>query len=150
MVFGTKFAEDINGEEGRRMKKYAWITGLILVALSAACLVFVPYGEDGKPVPRGQTYDQEYGRGELDEGYIYEYLSPFGNWVNYPPYGYVWMPRHMRTGWGPHTAGRWVWTDYGWTWVSSFEWGWGPFHYGRWGWDRGLGWFWVPAPVWGA
>ncbi len=55
----------------------------------------------------------------------------------------------MRYGWRPYTDGRWVWTDYGWTWVSSFEWGWIPFHYGRWGWDRGLGWFWVPDTVWG-
>ena len=41
------------------MKKYAWIAGLILLALSAACLVYVPYGEDGRPVPRGRTYDRD-------------------------------------------------------------------------------------------
>jgi hypothetical protein len=143
------FAEDFNGEEERQMKKYAWIAGFILLALSAACLIYVPNDEDGRPVPRGQTYDRDYGSGGLDEEYFYEYLSSFGNWVNNTPYGYVWVPRHMRHSWRPYTSGRWVWTDYGWTWVSSFEWGWVPFHYGRWGWDRDLGWFWVPDTVWG-
>jgi hypothetical protein len=90
VVFGTDFAEDFNEEEERQMKNYAWIAGFILLTLSAACLVYVPYGEDGRSVPRGQTYDQDYGSGGLDEGYFYEYLSPFGNWVNNPPYGYVW------------------------------------------------------------
>ncbi len=66
-----------------------------------------------------------------------------------PRYGFVWIPRHMPYGWRPYTNGRWIWSDYGWTWISSFEWGWIPFHYGRWGFDRGLGWYWVPDTVWG-
>jgi len=130
------------------MKKYAWIASFIALTLSAACIIYVPYDEDDRRISRGQVYERDYGK-ELDQEYFYDYLAPYGTWVSYPAYGYVWVPRHMQHGWRPYTSGRWVWTDYGWTWVSDFEWGWAPFHYGRWGWDRGLGWFWVPGAVWG-
>ena len=29
-------------------------------------------------------------------------------------------------------AGHWLQTEYGWTWISDWDWGWAPFHYGRW------------------
>jgi hypothetical protein len=45
--------------------------------------------------------------------------------------------------------GHWAYTDYGWTWVSDYEWGWAPFHYGRWDRDDYYGWFWVPGHEWG-
>ena len=64
-------------------------------------------------------------------------------------YGYVWRPRHVAYGWRPYSYGHWVWTDYGWTWISDEEWGWIPFHYGWWGWDDDVGWFWVPGTTWG-
>jgi hypothetical protein len=51
--------------------------------------------------------------------------------------------------WRPYSDGHWLWTDYGWTWISDQEWGDIPFHYGRWGWDEEIGWFWVPGTVWG-
>ena len=85
----------------------------------------------------------------LDIGYCYDYLAPFGTWISMDPYGYVWCPRHMGYRWRPYADGYWIWTDYGWTWVSDFDWGWMPFHYGRWGWDNDCGWFWVPGSVWG-
>jgi hypothetical protein len=80
---------------------------------------------------------------------FYDQLSPYGNWVNYPQYGYVWMP-YTAPGFSPYsTNGYWAWTDYGWTWVSYYDWGWGPFHYGRWDYDPFYGWFWVPGYEWG-
>jgi hypothetical protein len=80
---------------------------------------------------------------------FYDELSPYGSWVNYPNYGYVWLPDA-----GPDfvpysTNGHWVYTEYGWTWFSNFEWGWAPFHYGRWNFDHYYGWFWVPDGEWG-
>jgi len=39
-------------------------------------------------------------------------------------------------------------TDYGWTWLSDYEWGWAPFHYGRWDYDNNYGWFWFPGDEW--
>jgi len=121
-----------------------------LATLGSAALMFAleggPAGSGAAP-PRASV-SQEFGT-DLDMDYCYNYLSPFGSWVNIDRWGYVWCPRHMGYNWRPYSEGHWVWTDYGWTWISDFEWGWIPFHYGRWGWDDDLGWFWVPGTVWG-
>jgi hypothetical protein len=80
---------------------------------------------------------------------FYDELSPYGEWVDYPRYGYVWIP-DVGSGFEPYsTDGQWVMTDYGWTWVSDYEWGWAPFHYGRWDYDNYYGWLWVPDSQWG-
>jgi hypothetical protein len=80
---------------------------------------------------------------------FYDELSPYGMWVEYPNYGYVWIP-DRDPGFSPYeTAGHWVFTDDGWTWVSDYPWGWAAFHYGRWDYDNYYGWFWVPDDVWG-
>ena len=80
---------------------------------------------------------------------FYDALSPYGMWVNYPHYGYVWIP-DRDPGFSPYaTSGYWVFTDYGWTWVSDYPWGWAPFHYGRWDYDNTYGWLWVPDGEWG-
>jgi len=130
------------------MKKAAWVPIVILLAVAAGCIVYVPTDEGGA-YPPSRDDDAYYRGGESDISVFYDDLPPYGSWVDYARYGYVWIPRHMPYGWRPYTDGRWVWSDYGWTWVSSFEWGWIPFHYGRWGFDRSLGWFWVPDTVWG-
>ncbi len=75
-------------------------------------------------------------------------LSPYGRWVNTPEYGRVWVPGGVAADWRPYTYGRWVMTDWGWTWVSDEPWGWGPYHYGRW-YSGSFGWYWVPGRVWG-
>lgn len=80
---------------------------------------------------------------------FYDELSPYGNWVDYSNYGYIWIP-DVRREFAPYsTNGHWVMTDYGWTWVSDYRWGWAPFHYGRWDYDNYYGWFWVPGNEWG-
>jgi hypothetical protein len=83
---------------------------------------------------------------------FYDQLSPFGYWVNYPDYGYVWVPG-AGSGFRPYgTRGHWVYTDEGWTWVSDYSWGWATFHYGNWFYDDSYGWMWSPgyewAPAW--
>jgi hypothetical protein len=79
---------------------------------------------------------------------FYDALSPYGDWVNYPNYGYVWIP-NVDPGFSPYaTAGHWIFTDDGWTWVSDYPWGWAPFHYGRWDYDNNDGWFWIPDNEW--
>ena len=80
---------------------------------------------------------------------FYDQLSPYGQWVDYSNYGYVWIP-DVGNDFVPYsTAGHWILTDYGWTWVSDYDWGWAPFHYGRWNFDNTYGWFWVPDNEWG-
>lgn len=132
------------------MKRHAWLIFLIIL-ITSSCLIYIPYDEGQQPPRRERPSEREYQDyyPGMDISYFYNYLSPYGTWVDYPRHGYVWIPRHVSYRWRPFTNGRWVWTDYGWTWVSYFEWGWIPFHYGRWGWDDDLGWFWVPDTVWG-
>jgi hypothetical protein len=79
---------------------------------------------------------------------FYDELSPYGYWIDYPGYGYVWAPA-VGAGFAPYaTAGYWVYTDLGWTWVSNYRWGWAPFHYGRWHYDDFYGWLWLPGNEW--
>lgn len=80
---------------------------------------------------------------------FYDELSPYGNWMEYPDYGYVWMPDAGPDFQPYSTNGHWVWTDeYEWMWVSDYNWGWAPFHYGRWMHDAAYGWMWVPGYEW--
>ena len=139
------------------MKKGFWIITVILV-MTASCAGYPPgggyYGEPDPQQypPTSQQYpqypQQQYGPYQ-DDSYFYDRLSPYGNWINLQPYGYVWTPRGTGYRWRPYSDGRWVWTDYGWTWIAAEDWGDIPFHYGRWGWDNYIGWFWVPGTVWG-
>ncbi len=80
---------------------------------------------------------------------FYDELSPYGQWIDYRNYGYVWLPDEGEDFVPYSTAGHWIYTDYGWTWVSDYEWGWAPFHYGRWDYDNYYGWLWVPDVEWG-
>jgi hypothetical protein len=82
---------------------------------------------------------------------FYDSLAPYGEWLYVGQYGRVWRPRASLVGIGfrPYaTGGHWVYTDYGWSFESDYEWGWAPFHYGRWLLDPAVGWVWVPDTVW--
>jgi len=80
---------------------------------------------------------------------FYDELSPYGQWINYSDYGYVWIP-DAESDFVPYsTDGHWILSDYGWTWASDYNWGWAVFHYGRWSYNDSFGWFWVPDNEWG-
>ena len=88
-------------------------------------------------------------QGHISFQIFYDQLSPYGQWIDYDNYGYVWFPDA-----GPNfvpysSGGHWALSEYGWTWVSNYSWGWAPFHYGRWDYDNRYGWFWVPDNEWG-
>jgi hypothetical protein len=79
---------------------------------------------------------------------FYDALSPYGQWINNPDYGYVWMPS-VAPDFTPYGSnGHWVYTDEGWTWDSDYPWGWAAFHYGRWFFEDGYGWMWIPGNEW--
>jgi hypothetical protein len=111
------------------MKKHLTMILMFLV-VAAGCWAYGP-GQMGGGVYVGA-------RGDVDINFFFDYLSPYGSWVEFSPYGYVWCPVGLGYGWRPYTDGHWLWTDYGWTWISDYDWGWVPFHYGRWDWDEGL------------
>jgi hypothetical protein len=116
----------------------SFIKVFVLLVVLSGCATTV--SQRTTPSPQQTTVDFQL---------FYDELSPYGTWVDYPNYGYVWMP-DAGAGFTPYaTAGRWVFTDDGWTWVSDYSWGWAPFHYGRWDYDSMYGWFWVPGNEWG-
>lgn len=93
-----------------------------------------------------------YNGGEVSYQTFYDQLQPYGNWIDYPGYGYVWQP-NAGMDFRPYaTNGHWVSTIDGWAWASDYNWGWAPFHYGRWLYEPAIGWAWVPgyewAPAW--
>lgn len=79
---------------------------------------------------------------------FYDNLSPYGDWIDNPQYGYVWAPNVSQNFTPYSTNGYWLSTEDGWTWVSNYSWGWAPFHYGRWYYDSYYGWLWVPGNEW--
>lgn len=137
--------------KGKPRRLFELVCLSLFLSLLASCIIYVPQPEEYPPAERERFpgRDLRGPRPSLDMAYFYDYLSPYGTWVYYSPYGYVWIPNRVSYRWRPYTYGRWVWTRHGWTWVSYYEWGWIPFHYGRWGWNPRFGWFWVPGTVWG-
>ena len=89
-----------------------------------------------------------------NDGYttFYDPLAPYGMWVDVAGYGPCWQPTVVivNPGWQPYcNGGRWIYTDCGWYWLSSYSWGWAPFHYGRWFCHNQYGWCWRPDKTWG-
>ncbi len=80
--------------------------------------------------------------------FFHRNLSPYGRWVSVGSYGQCWAPAGVLAGWQPYTVGHWIYTDYGWTWVSSDPWGDVTYRYGTWTLAPPYGWVWVPGFVW--
>jgi hypothetical protein len=85
---------------------------------------------------------------EVSITHFHRTLAPYGRWVVAARYGEVWVPAGVSRGWDPYWDGEWLWTDYGWTWVSYDPWGDIPYHYGTWAWVDPYGWVWVPGTIW--
>jgi flagellar biosynthesis/type III secretory pathway protein FliH len=98
---------------------------------------------------RGGWRDRRGPSPRREVGFFYDELSPYGDWVLTREYGWAWFPNDVDPDWRPYSDGRWIYTDYGWTWASFEPFGWATYHYGRWAWDRRFGWLWVPGTVWG-
>lgn len=115
---------------------------VIAVALNACSST--SYISDNTPADDQSTETVTYQR-------FYDDLSPYGRWVDYPGYGFVWSPSVID--FQPYYSnGFWASTNMGWNWNSGYSWGWAPFHYGRWFYETGYGWMWLPgyewAPAW--
>jgi len=83
---------------------------------------------------------------------FYDQLAPYGQWVNDPQFGSVWVP-NVPMGFKPYASdGHWVMTDQGNMWFSDEPWAWAAYHYGRWTYNPYYGWVWIPgyewAPAW--
>ncbi|MDP4147928.1 MAG: hypothetical protein Q8927_04485 [Bacteroidota bacterium] len=125
------------------MKKHL-LTLTILALLFYACGPVYVVHQDPPP----QTAPVAAPDPEVSYQSFYDQLSPYGQWIDDPNYGYVWMPE-AGPGFKPYaTNGHWVYTDEGWTWASDYSWGWAVFHYGRWFFQDGYGWMWIPGHEW--
>ena len=99
-------------------------------------------------LPATATYAQ-YDDYSVSYDDFYQNLSPYGQWIEDPQYGYVWSPNVDGNFRPYYTNGHWSMTEYGNTWVSDYNWGWAAFHYGRWTYDTYYGWLWIPGTTWG-
>jgi hypothetical protein len=87
---------------------------------------------------------------DTPDGYaMFDDLDPYGAWYESAQFGVVWRPG-VGVGWQPYYQGHWIWTTYGWMWVSYDPFGWATYHYGNWWMDPMLGWVWVPGYQWSA
>jgi hypothetical protein len=129
---GSKDQISFSNREVKKMRKK-----LIMIGLTLAMLFSIV----------GYT-NQAQARTTVSFNLFFDALAPYGNWVSTPDYGYAWSPTNVGQDWEPYTNGHWVWTDYGWTWVSYEPWGWAPYHYGRWVYTDYDGWVWIPGTRW--
>lgn len=84
---------------------------------------------------------------EVNFSVFQQNLSPYGRWIFNPRFGQVWV--YEDPDFRPYaTDGHWEYTNYGWSWISDYDWGWAPFHYGRWEYDPLYGWMWLPGYEW--
>ncbi|NCX96437.1 MAG: hypothetical protein EBX41_08520 [Chitinophagia bacterium] len=121
----------------------------LLIALLSFCVT----GTYAQKKVEGLNYTAAYNNNNYEDLVItykdfYDNLAAFGQWMEDPNLGYVWIPDVENTFRPYFTNGKWVMTDYGNTWVSDYQWGWACFHYGRWTYDSYYGWIWVPGSAW--
>ena len=130
----------------------------LLLGVFTNCAVYSQPPGYGAPPPSqpGYGYNSGYNPGydsgpgpQVDVGFFYDELSPYGDWVQTRDYGWAWFPRDVPPYWRPYRDGRWVDSEYGWTWVSNEPFGWATYHYGRWAMDPRFGWLWIPGTIWG-
>lgn len=128
------------------MYKHLFLLAIVAVGLNACGPVYVvqqtpPPAPPPAAPPPANPEDVSYQT-------FYDQLSPYGQWIQDPDYGYVWMP-DVSQDFKPYaTNGHWVYTDEGWAWDSGYPWGWAAFHYGRWFFRDGYGWMWIPGNEW--
>ncbi len=82
------------------------------------------------------------------DGYFYNALAPYGQWIETNDGLMVWHPTFLSRTWAPYTYGNWEWTNDGWYWNTDEPFGYITYHYGRWYNDEYYGWIWVPDDQW--
>ena len=110
---------------------------------------YPPEGDSAEP--SADPNDPNYALGDVTDVEIEATLQAYGEWVEDPTYGYVWLPYTTVVGedFTPYdSSGEWVYTDYGWSFASDFDWGWLAFHFGRWMLYEDQSWGWVPERQW--
>lgn len=126
----------------RRCDPHQWLSLFLVLSLLSCALV-------ARGARASAAVSASGSSGRVTYSFFYSDLEPYGQWIDYPPYGYCWVPGAVAMDWRPYWYGQWVYTDFGWTWASDEPWGWAVYHYGRWFYDPAYGWLWAPGEVWG-
>jgi len=126
-------------EEDVKVSAFAVTMGLLIILGTTA----------SRPV-MGQAFEAAIAQETVDFQFFYDQLELYGDWFEIDPYGLVWQPRVAQEDpyWQPYLYGEWIYTDYGWTWVTGENFGWITYHYGRWDLLGEFGWIWVPDEIW--
>jgi len=128
------------------MKQHLYFLALVAICFTACGPVYVIH-QDPVPAPPPAS-PAPADPDDVTYQNFYDQLSPYGQWIEDPNYGYVWLP-DAGPDFKPYASnGHWVYTDEGWTWDSGYPWGWATFHYGRWFFQDGYGWMWIPGTEW--
>src|SRR6202012_3214404 len=83
---------------------------LVLIIQSCTAPVYVQETPPAQPV-----YTDQNDNAPVDYQTFYNELSPYGQWINTPEYGYVWTPSAGADFQPYATSGHWVYSNYGWT-----------------------------------
>ena len=95
------------------MKKIFYIV-LPLSMAAVGCSPIIYTTENPAPVYNNPPQNNYVEQPQTDQVF-YDELSPYGQWIDYPDYGYVWQP-NVGPDFRPYeTNGYWAYSDYGWT-----------------------------------
>src|SRR5437660_8592740 len=94
------------GRKEAHMRRKRFFAALALAGLS---VIFAP-----RPA---------HGQVSISISFFHDELAPQGRWIVAADYGDAWIPSGVPGGWTPYVDGEWVYSDYGWTWVSEDPWG---------------------------
>lgn len=84
----------------------------------------------------------------IDFDLVIETLKPSGTWESIGGESYAFRPVSTSPQWRPLREGRWLYTDYGWTWEGRNPGSWATDHYGTWSKKNTAGWVWIPERQW--
>lgn len=60
---------------------------ILVILMSAGCIVYVPYDESQPRPPQENAYQADRSPyGDLDTSYFYDQLQPYGIWVSNSPF----------------------------------------------------------------
>src|ERR1700748_2949179 len=97
------------------MKQHLYLLALVAISF-AACGPITVIQQDPVPTPPSQATNPD----DVTYQNFYDQLSPYGQWIEDPDYGYVWLP-DAGPDFKPYASnGHWVYTDEGWTWDSGY------------------------------
>lgn len=130
------------------MKQHLYLLALVAICFTACGPLYIIQQDPVPTPPPASPSPTDADPDDVTYQNFYDQLSPYGQWIEDPNYGYVWLP-DAGADFKPYaTNGHWVYTEEGWTWDSNYPWGWAAFHYGRWFFQDGYGWMWLPGTEW--